>query len=150
MVGEEGTRLTVAGGPGSLLLWTGGGMEWVIPWVVERRRVPAHLPQEARANPQQDPFPGAKGTTSAVQAGRGASRGHRGRERVLSPSPAADRAEGAAVRALGLEPCPETFHCEAMAVAAGIRSCCRGSPGQARGRVRVGEWGSTGRRSRRP
>ena len=37
------------------------------------------------------------------------------------------------VRALVLEPCPETFPGDAAAVAAGIRSRCRGAPGRPRG-----------------
>ena len=63
----------------------------VVPCGVDFLTVPAPGPKAARANPQRGLFPGAKGTTSAVQAGRGAPRGHRGWERGVSPSPAACR-----------------------------------------------------------
>ena len=90
MVGEEGSRLIVAGRSGSVLLGTGGGMGRVAPWVVGRRGCPRSVRKLPGTTPQRGLFPGAKGTTSsAVQSGREASgqprtgRGPSARHRLL-------------------------------------------------------------------
>ena len=149
MVGEEGTRLTVVGGPGSLILWTGGGMGWVVPWVFERRGCPRSVRKLPGPTPSDACYraPKVRPALSRLDAGRpGGTVPDTDRHPVTGCSPGG----GATVRAPVLEPCPETFPGDAAAVAAGTRAHSRGAPGQAQGGVRVGEWGSTGRRSRRP
>lgn len=72
MVGEEGTRLTGEGGPGSLILWTGGGMGRVVPWVFERRGCPRSVRKLPGPTPSEGSCRAPKGrpALSRLDAGR--------------------------------------------------------------------------------
>lgn len=78
-----------------------------------------------------------RGPVGNPVAGRGASRGYRGRAKILSLSPIAHRGEGATVAGPMFKPCPDTFHCGVAAVASQHRLLRCGLPRETRVRVRA-------------